>query len=400
MVSEAPVDSILELAQRLVRLPTRAGLDSCDPVFGLLQDWFAARSIVVDLIRQPETGATIALTAEVAGSRPGPIYLLDATVDTAPFGEASTWTGSPTSGEVRGGWLFGRGSADSKTGIAVFCHLLAAAHAAPTKPAGALGVLFDAGEHSGGFEGVRAYFADPARRERVAGVMIGYPGSDEIVVGSRGFLRAVVRVAGTAAHSGSRRPVEANAVTRAARFTSNVAAVDLCDVRGPDFHIPPKVTVTFIRGGDGFSVIPDVCEVGIDVRLTPLFEADRAEALLQELAIDLDATTPAPRPTTIELQPGWPPYRLPPASPLARTLQAAAAKVLGRFCPAVVVGPSNIGNYLAGLGIEATAGFGVSYRNLHAADEAMEIASIAPVYHTYHEALRTLLQRPDVSFRG
>jgi succinyl-diaminopimelate desuccinylase len=378
------------LAQRLVRVPTRAGVDSCEPLFDLLEKWFAARSIVIDLIRQPETGATIALTAEVSGSRPGAIYLLNATVDTASFGDVSTWTGSPTSGDLHDGWLFGRGSADSKMGVAIFCHLLAAAHEGQLMSAGTLGVLFDAGEHSGGFDGVRAYFADRDRRDRVAGVMIGYPGNDDIVVGSRGFLRAVVRVAGTAAHSGSRRPVEANAVTRAARFTSNVAALDLSDISSSDFPLPPKITVTFLHGGDGFSVIPDLCEVGIDVRLTPLFEADRAEAILRELVTDLDATTPAPQPTTIEVQPGCPAYRLPPASQLARSLQEAAAKVLKRPCPCNVVGPSNIGNLLAQLGIEATAGFGVSYRNLHAADEAAEIRSIGPVYDTYRDALRSL----------
>src|SRR5437763_7614787 len=189
MLPEAPVASIVELAQRLVRVPTRAGVDSCEPLFGVLQEWFAARSIVVDLIRQPETGASIALTAEVSGSRPGVIYLLNATVDTAPFGDVSTWTGSPTTGDLRDGWLFGRGSADSKTGVAIFCHLLAEANEGQIVPAGTLGALFDAGEHSGGFDGVRAYFADADRRDRVAGGMIGCPGNEEIVGGSRGCPR-------------------------------------------------------------------------------------------------------------------------------------------------------------------------------------------------------------------
>lgn len=391
MLPEAPVASIVELAQQLVRLPTRAGIDSCEPLFDLLRDWFGGRSIAVDLIRQPGTGMSIGFTAEVSGRRPGPVYLLNATVDTAPFGDVSIWTGSPTSGDLRDGWLFGRGSADSKMGVAIFCHLLAAANEDQWMSAGTLGVLFDAGEHSGGFDGARAYFADPDRRDRVAGVMIGYPGNDEVVAGSRGFLRAVVRVAGTAAHSGSSRPVEANALTRAARLASNVAAIDLSAVTGSDFPLPPRISVTFIHGGDGFSVIPDVCKVGIDCRLTPYFPSDRAETLLRELVADLDATTPAPRPTTIELLPGWPAYRLPPTSRLARSLQEAAARVLKRPCPCRVVGPSNIGNFLSELGIEATAGFGVSYRNLHATDEAAEVASIAPVYDTYRDAVRRLL---------
>lgn len=389
MPEPIPVDSILELAQQLVRIPTRGGIDSCEPAFDPLADWLAAHEIAFERIREPEGGATIALTAEVPGSCPGPTYLLNATVDTAPFGDPGAWSDPPPSGEIRDGWLYGRGSGDSKTGVALFCHLLASA-LDDTELAGTLGVLFDAGEHTGGFDGVRAYFADPVRREPVAGVMIGYPGNDEVVVGSRGFLRAVVGVAGKAGHSGSRRPVEANAVTRAARLASTLAAVDLGDLTSPDFPVPPKVTVTFIHGGEGFSVVPDICEVGVDFRLTPRFDAPRAEALLWEMVADLDATTPAPGPTTIELQPGWPAYRLPATSPLARALQDAAGCVFGRPPPFAIVGPSNIGNFLAEIGIEATAGFGVTAQNLHAADEAVEIASIAPVYQTYRHALRTL----------
>ncbi len=336
----------------------------------------------------------MAVTGEVRGSRPGPTYVLDATVDTAPFGDPAAWSDPPTSGEIRQGWLFGRGSADCKTGVALFCHLLAAARDDGAALGGTLGGLFDAGEHSGGFDGVRAYFADDARRAPVAGVMIGYPGNDEVVVGGRGFLRAVVRVAGTAGHSGSRRPVEANAVTRAARLASNFSAVDLGDLTSPDFPLPPKVTVTFIHGGEGFSVVPDTCEVGVDFRLTPRFDGVEAETLLQEMVADLDATTPAPRPTTVEWQPGWPAYRLPATSPLARSLQEAAGGVFGRTPPFTVAGPSNIGNFLAQVGIEATAGFGVTYQNLHAANEAVEVASIAPVYQTYRDALRSLQRDP------
>jgi succinyl-diaminopimelate desuccinylase len=38
----------------------------------------------------------------------------------------------------------------------------------------------------------------------------------------------------------------------------------------------------------------------------------------------------------------------------------------------------NIGNYLAGLGIEATARFGVEYQGLHGTDERIRIDSIPP----------------------
>jgi hypothetical protein len=46
---------------------------------------------------------------------------------------------------------------------------------------------------------------------------------------------------------------------------------------------------------------------------------------------------------------------------------------------AKVAGPSNIGNYLAGLGIPATAGFGVDYRGLHGTDERIRLESVPQV---------------------
>jgi succinyl-diaminopimelate desuccinylase len=56
-----------------------------------------------------------------------------------------------------------------------------------------------------------------------------------------------------------------------------------------------------------------------------------------------------------------------------------------------VAGPSNIGNYLAKLGIDATAGLGVNYKGLHATDERIELATIPIIQAIYHEAVRTLL---------
>ena len=54
-------------------------------------------------------------------------------------------------------------------------------------------------------------------------------------------------------------------------------------------------------------------------------------------------------------------------------------------------GPSNIGNYLAGLGIPATAGFGVDYTGLHGTDERIRLDSIPAVHAAYHQALLILL---------
>lgn len=69
------------------------------------------------------------------------------------------------------------------------------------------------------------------------------------------------------------------------------------------------------------------------------------------------------------------------------------ARAFGVDVEAKIAGPSNIGNYLAGLGIPATAGFGVSYTGLHATDERIRLDTIPTVQAVYHATLVTLLSR-------
>jgi succinyl-diaminopimelate desuccinylase len=85
-----------------------------------------------------------------------------------------------------------------------------------------------------------------------------------------------------------------------------------------------------------------------------------------------------------------PPYALPDSSPLRGALLDAAAWA-GLAPTAKVAGPSNIGNYLAGLGIPATAGFGVDYHDLHGTDERIRLDSVPVIQAAYHQALLTPL---------
>jgi succinyl-diaminopimelate desuccinylase len=112
--------------------------------------------------------------------------------------------------------------------------------------------------------------------------------------------------------------------------------------------------------------VPDLCSLNVDVRLTPALSDDAATALLAMAAGRVDTAWPGTPPTGIEITTRWPPYALPDGSPLREALLQAAA--LAGLAPAAkIAGPSNIGNYLAGLGIPA-------------------------VPAAYHQALLTLLQ--------
>ncbi|WP_234380131.1 M20 family metallopeptidase [Streptomyces sp. CMB-StM0423] len=388
MSQRARTASVVELAQELIRRPSRAGIDDYGPVLTVLEDWLAARELPHRRL-DDDSGTLVGLLVEIAGGRPGAWWTLDACVDTAPYGDEATWSFPPTAGEVVDGWLRGRGAADSKLAAALFCHIAADLAHRAADWAGGLAVLLDVDEHTGVFGGARAYLADEAAH-RPAGVMIGYPGFDEVVVGGRGLWRAQVTVHAPSGHSGSSKTV-VSAISRAARLVQLLDADALPGVvDASGFPLAPKLTITAIHGGQGFSVTPDRVDLNVDVRTTPGFDAHDAETVVRKATVELDAELPAPAPTDIAPVATWPPFRLADdEEPAAALLNAATAA--GLQVRTKTAGPSNIGNLLAGEGIPATAGFGLPYEGLHGIDERAHLAELPTVYAVYKGAVLGLL---------
>ena len=377
----------MTLTRDLVRIPSRGGIDPYQPVLDCMASWLSGHGLSCQRLTGPD-GAAVALCCEVHGGSQGPHYILNACLDTAPFGDESAWTYPPTSAEISDGWLHGRGTADSKAGAAIFAHVAARLQGRAERLHGTVVLLFDVDEHTGRFGGAKAFFEGPGAG--ADGVMIGYPGLGNLVTGGRGMLRAEMRVRGTASHSGGKE-VTPNAIVKAAALVAALNDVSLPGPAGPDFPLSPRLTVTAIRGGEGYSTVPDLCVVNVDIRLTPAFRQEAALDLLHRTTCAVDAVWPGTRQTAVEVTGHWPAFALPDGSALRGALLDAAAAA-GLHVMPKVAGPSNIGNYLAGLGIPATAGFGVDYVGLHGTDERIRLESVPFVHATYQHALLSLMK--------
>ena len=240
--------AVVKLTRELVRIPSRGGIDPYGPVLDCMASWLAGHGLTCRRLAGPG-GTAVALTCEIAGTGAGPRYVLDACLDTAPFGDESDWTYPPASGEITGGWLHGRGSSDSKAGAAIFAHVAARLQQTAGQWAGSVVLLFDVDEHTGVFGGAKAYFENDARGH-VDGVMIGYPGLDHVVTGGRGVLRTRMHVHGVAGHSGASKTAP-SAIAKAAALITRLHDIPLPGPSGPEFPLLAKLTVTAIHGGRG-----------------------------------------------------------------------------------------------------------------------------------------------------
>ena len=106
--------SVISLIQELVGIPTRGGIDPCEPIIDRVSQWLTEHDLPSRRLHDMDTGRAVAVVCDITGHHPGPRYILNACLDTAPFGDSSTWHHEPTSGVIENGWLYGRGSADCK----------------------------------------------------------------------------------------------------------------------------------------------------------------------------------------------------------------------------------------------------------------------------------------------
>jgi succinyl-diaminopimelate desuccinylase len=258
-------------------------------------------------------------------------------------------------------------------------------------PQGRIYLLLDVDEHTGGFAGARAFFDETRRRgDSIEGVMIGYPGNDRVVIGGRGFTRYEVTVRGMSGHSGSRSRTAVNAVSKAAALVSQIDAATPSLPFDADFGMKPEATVTRVVGGESYSVVPDICAMYVDIRTTGAFGREAASEWLQQIITRVDDEWPSP-PTQVTITGSQDAFRVPAQATFVEALATSASAVFDRPIPAEVVGPSNVGNYFASFGVPATAGFGVTYRGLHAVNECIEVATLQPSYETYLGAIAALM---------
>jgi succinyl-diaminopimelate desuccinylase len=387
-----PLDSIVSLASRLVSIPSRAGIDSTEPILNEAAAWLGRHGLAARRLHDAQ-GRPVALLVRIEGREAGPAICLNACLDTAPFGDENRWRASPSSGLVADGKLWGRGAADSKMGVSILAHAARFLSTTPSLSRGTVYVLFDADEHTGAFGGVKVFLKHATPRP--LGAALGYPGDDALIVGSRGFLRAKVHVAGQAGHSGAVTDRGMNAISKAA------ALIDAIDGQPPShgadhlFTFGPCATVTRIEGGEGYSQIPDRVVCNVDIRLTPGFALDAARSWLQQRVDLTDARLPSPSPTRIELVDHWPAYAVDTSHPLVAAFLQASRHAFGRDMPTFVCGPSNIGNFLAAQGVPTVCAPGVAHANVHGTDEYADLSTVPNVYSMYCAAVLDFLHRCD-----
>ncbi|MFD1477087.1 ArgE/DapE family deacylase [Ancylobacter polymorphus] len=333
------------------------------------------------------------IVRERFGSGSGPVIALNAHGDVVPPGEG--WTYDPYSAVEKGGAIYGRGAAVSKSDFATYAFALLALKQRPEGLDGTVELHFTYDEEAGGFVGPQWLLGQGISAPDLA-ISAGF--SYAVVVAHNGCLHMEIVVRGRQAHAampetGADALEAATAILGAIyaerrRLSSRISAT-------PGIG-SPKITVGLISGGINTNVVPDRIVLRVDRRLTPEENGESVEAELHALVEGAVAGQAGIEIECRRLILAEPLRTLPGTERLVETIQRHAAQVLGETPPATAVPLYTDARHYTAAGVP-TVLYGAGPRsileaNAHAADEHVRIRDLKAATQVIEAALRDLLK--------
>lgn len=273
------VDDPVELTQVLVQI------NSASPTLGsvtgpgetaiakFITSWLEHRSIETHWI-EPIHGRPSVIGIS-RGSGRGKSLMFNGHVDTVTL---EGYDGDPLSGVIENGKLYGRGSADMKSGLAAAMVALARAKQLSLRGDVMLAAVADEEDASIGTEQVlrAGWRADAA--------LVSEPTNEDIFNSHQGFVWLEVRVHGIASH-GSRPDLGIDAISKAGHFLVELDRYAKTLLSGPEHpevgH--PSVHASIIKGGEETSSYPAECTITLERRTVPGETPDSVRREVEEL---------------------------------------------------------------------------------------------------------------------
>ena len=176
------------------------------------------------------------------------------------------WEYPPFSGVESEGRIYGRGSADMKGGIAAIVTAVGQIVESKVKLEGDIILFAAAGEETDSC-GAKRFISDLGGMPQLAGVVLPEPTDFEVVTAHRGMLWLKVSTKGKSAH-GSTPELGVNAI---ASMKTLLDELDNYKIRFKPHKLLGgcSMSVNTISGGKEINVVPDECEIKIDIRTLP-----------------------------------------------------------------------------------------------------------------------------------
>lgn len=311
----------------------------------------------------------------------GPVLVFLGHTDVVPSGPEENWASPPFEPTIRNGYLYGRGAADMKSGVAAMTIALEQFAAARPDHPGTVALLLTSDEEGptnlDGVRRVAQHFRETGRR--IDWCVAGEPSSKErlgdlIRVGRRGSLSGALTVRGVQGHVAYPQ-LARNPIHVAAPALAELAATRW-DEGNPDFP-PTSFQVSNLNAGTGaLNVIPGALVAHCNFRFSTASSADslreRTEAILQKHGLDY----------AVEWNLSGEPFLSPAGGRLREAVVGVCRELCGVGPEQSTGGGTSDGRFIAPLGAEVVE-LGPVNASIHKVDECVAVEELERLPELY-----------------
>ncbi len=320
-----------------------------------------------------------------------PVICFAGHTDVVPTGAMNNWTYPPFTPTIKDGYLWARGAADMKTGIAAFTVAAERFVANHPEHKGSITFLITSDEEGPSINGtVKVIETLEARKEKITYCLVGEPSStdtlgDIIKNGRRGSLGAWLTVTGKQGHVAyphlACNPIHA-AMAALAELTA--ATWD----NGNDYFPATSLQISNINSGTGATnVIPETLDAIFNFRFSTETTEDELKAKTHAIFDKHFADSKANYKINWKLS-GQP--FLTPEGKLVSACQQAIKSVTGTDTTLSTSGGTSDGRFIAPTGAQVVE-LGVRNATIHQVDEKVEIDDLGKLAQIYEGILEGLL---------
>ena len=276
LVGESARREALELLEALIRIRSVNPPGEEDRMIGFIESYLS--ELGIDAQRVPLEPGRSSLVARIPGRSEGS-HVLCGHVDTVDT-DAAKWTSTdPFTPKIEGERLWGLGSADMKSGVAVILQTAKEIIRQNVTPAHDLVLALTADEERA-YRGA-ASVAASGLIDDMRLLLITEPTGGSAYTGQKGELWLEATFHGQAAH-GSIPRSGVNAILPAVAFCAELQERSLAFPEIPGLG-QTSLNIGQFNGGWQVNVVPDTAKVRLDSRVVTREERDRVVALVEEL---------------------------------------------------------------------------------------------------------------------
>ena len=278
-------NKIISLLKNLIQIPTENPPGFTKEIIGFLTSEILTEEKGYEnkIIAYEKNGNTLHNLISKIGTGDKKI-IFSGHFDVVPIGNLNDWTVNPFSGKIIGNYMYGRGSADMKSGIVALIITIEALSQTPKFLDNYTLIFAGTADEEYGMTGAHK-LQELGVMDDASLLIIAEPTKLKIGVAEKGLLWLSVSFKGRSAH-GSMPREGVNAIEKAMKFLPKIKE---CIEKNKN-PILGKSTVNIgtIKGGTSINIVADKVTIELDYRLIPEDNSDIIIAGLREIDEDCD----------------------------------------------------------------------------------------------------------------